>query len=87
MTCNSQVREHLHQAHESASKAAHAAADELRQRLISDDVSNHLRSAARSVLHAGIALLDAEEARRAARKHSPSSATAAPASETPPAST
>ena len=95
MNCDPQVREHLHKAHESASKAAHTAADELRQRFISDEVRVHLRSAARSVLHAGMAMLDADEARRAARKHatahpaSPCAATAssvtAPAPETPPA--
>lgn len=92
MNCDPQVREHLHKAHESVSKAAHTAADELRQRFISDEVRGHLRSAARSVLHAGMAMLDAHEARRSARTHqahhpaTPSSATA-PAPETPPATT
>ena len=81
MNCDHTVRDHLHQAHESARKAARTAADDLGQRLVSDDVRTHLRSAARSMLHAGLAVIDAAEARRAARQP----VAPAHASETPPA--
>ena len=57
------TREHLHRAGEAARKAARTASEDLGQRLVSNEVRGHLRSAARHVLQAGLAALDAHEAR------------------------
>lgn len=73
MNCDPQVREHLHQARDAAHKAARTAADDLGERLVSSEVRGHLRSAARSMLHAGLAALDAHEARQA-KCHQPAAA-------------
>ena len=57
------TREHLHRAGEAARRAARTATEDLGERLVSHEVRGHLRSAARHVLQAGLAALEAHEAR------------------------
>ena len=63
MHCDPDVKEHLHHAKEQVRHAVDVAAE----RLVNDDVRGHLRNAARHMLHAGIAALDADQRHRAER--------------------
>jgi len=69
-TCQHDAKEHLHKAREHLHEAARVWTDHL----IHPEVRSHLRDAARSVLQAGIAAIDAEERRR----HPPTEAPPAP---------
>lgn len=59
-TCQHEAKEHLHQAGDHLHQAARAWADQF----VHPEVRSHLRDAARSVLKAGIAAIDAAEERR-----------------------
>lgn len=63
MNCDPDIKEHLHHAKEQVRHAVDVAAE----RLVNDDVRSHLRNAARHMLKAGLAALDADQRHRADR--------------------
>ena len=77
MNCDPDIKEHLNHAKEQVRHAVDVAAE----RLVNGEVRGHLRNAARHMLHAGLAALDADQrhraeraAKRAATPHAPTHA-------------
>jgi hypothetical protein len=71
--CDHDAREHLKKAGEHLHEAARTWSD----RLVDPQVKSHLRDAARSALHAGLAAIDAAERRAQARNQPAAPATPA----------
>ncbi len=83
MHCDPTVKEHLHHAKDQVRNAMDAATE----RIVSGEVRGHLRDAARHMLKAGLAALDAEEHHRAARtaaRHAAAAAHSSPHPTEPP---
>lgn len=81
MHCDPDTKEHLKHAKEQVRHAVDVAAE----RFMNGDVRGHLRNAARHMLQAGLAALDADQRHRAERAAKRTAAREAPVAETPPA--